>query len=353
MTIDIRRVDEELRLRPWPRLTQSIPETLGEGDHLVLCAGFEDRAEHFLNTLVEGGHRGFSATILDYRPFYPENKTQRLVELVSAVDGRVGVEVYDRARPAGIAQQILEKFEPGVRVFLDVSAMSRLLIVQLVSACVQDTRVRELHVVYAEAESYPPNKEDVERALGRSERPSRIGGFLSKGILDIVTAPELSSVAMAGEASRLVAFPSFEAHQLSSLLAELQPSHLHVLEGVPPRPEFAWRTVAIRDINKPSCRIVGISESVAVSTLDYRETIAAIIEIYDRHSVFDRIVVSPTGSKMQSVAVGVVRAALDDIQVIYPTAHEFLQPTEHTTGVRSLHHVSLPVQELRALLGEA
>ena len=137
---------------------------------------------------------------------------------------------------------------------------------------------------------------------------------------------------MPGEAVRLVVFPSLDPVQLSSVVDELQPSYIHFLHGMPPRSELAWRHDTIRTMNLQTCSESKNDSEVSVSTLDYRETIGALLEIYQQHSTFDRIVVSPMGSKMQSLGVGLVRAVLPDIQIVYPTPHKFTTPESYTMG---------------------
>jgi hypothetical protein len=62
--------------------------------------------------------------------------------------------------------------------------------------------------------------------------------------------------------------------------------------------------------------------------------------------MFDRIVVAPTGSKMQAVAVGLFRAVLYDVQIVYPTPQIFTAPHEHTVGIRQLYKVDLPTEAM-------
>jgi hypothetical protein len=62
--------------------------------------------------------------------------------------------------------------------------------------------------------------------------------------------------------------------------------------------------------------------------------------------MFDRIVVAPTGSKMQAVAVGLFRSVLYDVQIVYPTPQTFTAPDEHTIGIRQLYKVDLPIETM-------
>ena len=67
----------------------------------------------------------------------------------------------------------------------------------------------------------------------------------------------------------------------------------------------------------------------------------ALLDIYDKYSVMERIIIAPTGSKMQTVAVGIFKAFMDDIQIVYPTPRLFPEPKEYTKGARQLYILNL------------
>ena len=78
-----------------------------------------------------------------------------------------------------------------------------------------------------------------------------------------------------------------------------------------------------------------------MSTLDYRETLDLLLNIYDTYRQGAKLVVCPTGSKMQSLAVGVVCAFLRDVQVAYPTPRLFPAPADYTEDVGDLCRLPL------------
>jgi hypothetical protein len=98
---------------------------------------------------------------------------------------------------------------------------------------------------------------------------------------------------------------------------------------------------AIKSLNQTE-KILGC-EDFEASTLDYRETLALLLDIYSNHGATERLVISPTGSKMQTVAVGIFRAFMDDVRVVYPVPHSFPTPSNYTVGVRQLYCFSLDV----------
>jgi hypothetical protein len=194
-------------------------------------------------------------------------------------------------------------------------------------------------VLYTEAKIYPPTQAEAEAAIARlSADPTYSVLFLSSGVFQVTVVPELSSIAMPIGQTRLITFPSLDSYQLTAVRAELQPSRFTLINGIPPAAKNAWRPDAISRIN----RLDTIQhDSCNASTLDYRETLGCLLEVYRQYSERERLLISPTGSKMQTVAVGLLRAVLDDVQVVYPTPKDFQSPGNYTTGIGTTYSLAL------------
>jgi hypothetical protein len=91
------------------------------------------------------------------------------------------------------------------------------------------------------------------------------------------------------------------------------------------------------------------TNSLLTSTLDYRETLDCLLRLYGMHSERERLIISPTGSKMQTVAVGIFRAFMEDAQIVYPTPKVFRSPSDYTRGIGQLY--SLPLDRFSEALG--
>ena len=99
-------------------------------------------------------------------------------------------------------QRFTQQFD---RVFIDISGMSRLLIVQTLVALISK-QSQPITIIYGEAEEYPPSKDEFEQ--DNNEDNAKPGpSYLSAGIFEITATPELSSVSMLGEAIRLDRIP--------------------------------------------------------------------------------------------------------------------------------------------------
>ena len=310
-------------------------------DYLVVCAGFEDRALAVLqNTVLI--QTSCTVLLINYLPFLSENKANDIRSICQRAGHKVIDVTYNREEPSGFGEILLEKLLIcRGRIFIDISAMSRLLIVQVIVALrTRPAGFDNCFVMYAEAKEYPPSQTEAEAKLAQSQSdPAFSIFFLSSGVFDITVIPELSSFAPAVAQTRLIAFPSLDAHQLTALRAEIQPSRISLIEGVPPSSQNKWRKQVIEAIN--GLDQFQDNEKMSTSTFDYQETLDSLLKLYAQHSVFERLLISPTGSKMQTVAVGLFRAFIEDVQIVYPTPVSFLKPDAYTTGVGSIHILPL------------
>ena len=340
INIQALRVDERLGKIAWPVPQKIDVPSIGREDCILICAGFEDRAVEALNRIYKSGRTGVSIGVIDYRPPYPQNKIEEILEISQKANLRIKKFIYDREKPTGIGEKLYEFTKDSKRVFVDISGMSRLLIVQILVALLVHNR-RPITIIYSEADDYLPSKEEFLN-IQHDGKSNLLMSYLTSGIFEIAVAPELSSVSMLGASIRLVAFPSFDHAQLNNLLHELQPTYTDIIHGIPPEEKNKWRKDAVRKLNQSNFDSLQEFKYHDASTLDYRETLALLLKIYGDRSMYDRIVVAPTGSKMQAVAVGLFRAVLYDIQIVYPTPQIFKEPSHYTIGVRQLYQLDLP-----------
>ena len=340
------RTDERLSLIDWPILQRIDFPSIPTGSCIILCAGFEERAFEAWRRICLRGNAKFAIGVITYRPFYQQNRISEFYELSRDTGVSITEISYDRQSPAGIGERITNFTCGSDHVFIDVSGMSRLLIVQTLVALLSTTS-SPITLIYSEADHYPPSREqfnhDQSACIDRSPL-----SYLSSGIFEIAMTPELSSISMLGENIRLVSFPSFDQSHLTNLLQELQPTYTDLIYGIPPAEINAWRTEAIRVLNRSVLNSLRENTDCSASTLDYTETLHILLNIYKERSMFDKIVVAPTGSKMQAVAVALFRALLHDGQIVYPTPQTFTTPDEYTVGVRQMYSLELPVEQITA-----
>jgi len=225
MNLSVQTPDERLATLTKPSLETVTRFVLLPEDWLVICAGFEDRASAVLQNAASS-QTPFNVLLVHYEPVIQENKLKELLDISRRAGIRVTEVTYNRQEPAGFGSTIVETMSACQgRIFVDVSAMSRLLIVQvLVGLGTRSNGFANCFVAYAEASDYPPTRLEAEAELAKSESdPTFSILFLSSGVFDVTVVPELSSFAPAGTQTRLIAFPSLDAHQLTAPRNEIQP----------------------------------------------------------------------------------------------------------------------------------
>ncbi len=291
-----------------------------------------------------GDARGARALLLDYRPY---NRKNRLSAIRSGL-AAAGVEVndddivtYDRFSPGDFESRLVTRllFHNARRLVVNISTMSKLAIILVLQVC---CRLQlETRVVYIEADSYGPSKEEFETARERNEihRPTL---QVFSGVHGVVRANSLSSIAMQGQPTAALVFMSFNDALTQVLLNTVYPGRLFLINGRPPVHD--WREAATAWIHDQVRREweednpVGVLEDCGVplptrvaSTLDYRESVGVLLELYWQLSAAHRVLLAPSGSKMQAVGCFLVKALHPDIHVEYPSPEGFA-PT-YSSGV--------------------
>ena len=312
------------------------------------AVGFEDRAFGVLNEALRVGKKIQRIISIEYRPYNEKNRIVEYKDTLNRLalpEANTHWSIYDRYVPDEFIEDIFKivNFIPAnYNIVVDISAMSKLLIVVLLHG------LRELSnritIVYTEAETYHPIPEVYNAKKTEWDRETENPPvFLTTDIYNIVTTQSLSSVAMQGSPLLMVAFPTFNHRELIALVNDITPQHLILLEGRPHEGHNYWRQEAIRHLNR---KIIQGSfskddfppeEKKVISTFDYKETIRLLEEIYIHYKYNRKIIVAPTGSKLQSFGIFLFKQMHPDIQIIYPVTKGFAN--EYTEGSHALWQI--------------
>ena len=341
-----------------PLLREGSDVRVAPNEALIHAPGFEPRTLA-VASMVSVSTRSH-AILLDYRPFYAENKLQKVRDLLVCkgfVIHSDDILEYDRFDPGDFEQRLENRLRSlGVdSVLIDISTMSKLEIILVLKTCV-DMRLR-VRVRYSEAESYGPTREEFDRAIiERAIRRPSLQVF--SGIHGVVRVSSLSSIAMQGQTTAALVFMSFNDSLTQILLNSIYPGRLFLINGRPPL--HSWREEATAWIHdqvrreweedNPSTHVEDCSIPLPnrkVSTLDYRETVCLLIQLYWELSASHRILLAPAGSKMQAVGSYIVKALHPDIHIEYPSPEGFQSSYSDGVGAQWL----LDFGELARLIG--
>ena len=309
--------------------------------------GSEDRALGWMRR--QEGQRGVLDGALMFRYRHTKGNRNRITDAQRALS-RIALAaprdvVYDARRPfrveAVLANAFAEPLSEAREIVLDISAMTKLLI--LTCLCSLRHFSGAVRVVYSEAEDYVPTREDYEQSKGNMGLIARVP---SRGVQAVVRTECLSSVRMQGQPVTLVAFTSFNEQLVRHMLGTISPHRLLFINGRPPRPDYTWRERATQEIHQKLIDQYPTDNRVdergwltrVASTLDYRDTIDRIEEIYRDFGIHERIICAATGSKMQTVGLFFAKVLHPDIHVEYPTPDSYFVRGA-STGVCKVHEI--------------
>jgi len=333
---------------------------LEEGDVVIHAPGFEDRTMAVADAVLPSP--GASAILLDYLPFNQKNRLSdvRQALVVSGIE-IVDEDIlkYHRFEPDDFETRLRMRLlaRSARRAVVDISTMSKLEIMLVLNVChVLNLCVR---ILYSEAVEYGPSEEEFKRAREKNEihRPTL---QVFTGVHGVVRVDSLASVAMQGQPTAVLVFMSFNDALTQILLNTVYPSRLFLINGRPP--VHSWREAATAWIHdqvrreweedNPVQLVVagGVPMPMrAVSTLDYRETVSLLLQLYWELSANHRVLLAPAGSKLQAVGCYIVKALHRDIHIEYPSPEGFLPYYSSGLGLRWLLDLGLLSERLSAI----
>lgn len=320
-----------------PKLTVAGDIPLRDRETFVGSAGFEDRKFAAIKLLHH--HPKANAIAIIYNPGDPRDDVRGYLAALEARGIAVKPEdrlEYNRFDPHSFADRLTARLVAHAtrRVLLDISAMSKLAILLCLDVCMK-LRL-EVRVHYAEALDYGPRRDEYEaaKAADALQRPSI---YIYTGVHAVLRVAQFSSVAMQGQPTAAIAFMSFNEELIQALLDSVYPSRLFLINSRPPA--LSWREEATAWIHGRLLEEWAEADNPVrdglpirtASTLDYHEAFGVLRELYWDLNVDHRLMLAPTGSKMQTLACFLMVALHPDIHIEYPTPEGFL--SLYSTGI--------------------
>ena len=310
---------------------------------LLISDGFEERSLHWVTNLPSGNL--FDKVIL-FKSF-PERES-KLEELICELKKRTNdleMSIFDRdnievseKKIRGYVEKVCENYSD---IYIDISVMSRMLIMILVYLL--GSFNINLHIVYSEPYDYAPNEKDFEEHF-ENQKVASISPTI--GVKNVVRTPMLSSSIMQEAPSLLVGFTSFNEQLMRALLSSLSPSQLMLINSIPPH--LKWRASATFRVHEDIINEYSIDNIIdedrllnrRASTLDYIETFNHLSNIYREFCYSRRIIVSPTGSKMQALACTLFKICCKDVHIEYSCPESYYIKNFSSSKIRAVHSVS-------------
>ncbi|EHL66933.1 hypothetical protein [Cloacibacillus evryensis] len=306
---------------------------------LIISEGFEERSLSFISQKF---NFSFDKIIICR---YEPQKESKYNELIKVIESRCLTKdmnsiIFNRFEPFLFEVEINKYLESCSykydEVIVDISVMSKYMIMQIMYMLKGYSG--NVCLIYTEPVQYAP-LEDT-KVFDEQNKATLLP---SVGVQNIVRTPLLISLVMQQSPSLLVAFLSFNERLVRALLSECNPARVLLINGV--APHVPWRERAMNDIHRNIIKEYyhdNLTNSEGVlerksSTLYYGETFKLLVEIYKLYCEDYRIILSPTGSKMQAFACALIKICCDDIHIEYPTPESYYVDGYSSSEIRLIH----------------
>ncbi len=302
----------------------------------VGVAGFEDRSLEFLKKSIENDKKFKSCFGIYYQPLDENNRKDEFNNYAEEIFSKIIWAEYNRYSPEEFTEtvnKILDMSKHFSQIVIDISGMSKMLIIVLLHGLKE--LIVPIRIIYARAGLYHPIRKEFERVKAQ-DQTNKFPYFLTSHVYEVLTTNELSSISMQGAPILLIAFPNFNYLEVAALLNTMNPQKLFLIESINELSKNAWRLDAIRWLNSELEKYISPTKyEIDASELDL--TINILEEIYSKWHLTHKIILSPTGGKLQTVASLFFKIIHPDVHIIYPVVKRFDQ--EYTEGARDHYEI--------------
>lgn len=334
-------LDEVLSsLEPW------IPYYADErSDLFVAAVGFEERASPcFVEWCQARRDLGGRALLIEY----PFNKEENAVENAkfekAAADAGIKVDrrSYHRLALYGQAVSFFLEYAQDADVLLDLSGVASFVFYPLLSALVDTAPRARLRVCYSEAIHYFPEESewreftDKFKTLDLVDRARLFEKyhFQSKGVENVFESPNFPG-RNDSLPTQLIVLPNFSVervHRMLNYAADNYSANREECEwiiGMPPhREKNGWRYDALWELfHQPS-------RKRDACTLDFKDVLVELQEIWENSSESRALVVATVASKAQHLGTFMFLKMHPDVGLILCEPQHFTA-SKYSTGVGS------------------
>jgi hypothetical protein len=317
---------------------------------LVLSEGFEERSLSYIN---ECRHITIDKIILcKYSPIRKSSKYEQIRSIILSKfkNSQITILEFDRFNPLDFEVKFhleCSKLDKIDEIIIDISVMSKYLIMQIF--CTLSNYTGKIRIVYAEPFFHAPSEEEYNRISDKLSNatilPDEIAVFPSFGVHNVIRTPLLTSIVMQKSPVLLLAFLSFNEQLIRSLLLEFSPMHLYLINGV--SSYYQWKEKAMADIHRYIRKEYQYDNPLDLNgylqrksnMLNYIETFDLLASIYREKCIDYRIVLAPTGTKMQTLGCALIKLCCPDIHIEYPIPESYYIDGYSSSAIRQIHQV--------------
>jgi hypothetical protein len=339
---------------------------LRANSHIILACGFEKRALGFLKNLTPNQIAGVEfVTLIKYLPIR-ENNEQNFNTIIEELNRlglgteRLHIVEFSREYPSDFYDLLTSSdfFQDSDYIYLDISAMSKLLILYLLDAIWTRSRT-SFSIIYSEANDYGPSKEEFEDAFAKGATAQSLSlEFTSAGVFDPLVPEPFRGASPLGSPRALVSFLSFNKRQIIGAAAIVPYQFFVPIIPVPSDSTMGWRVDAVTSVNNEGLLVrekliseiptLNIDNSELIPpdgeykvldcSDDYIGTLKTLLILEEIHRYRHFITIAPFGTKLQTLAVFLFTIIFPETQIVYASPLDF--HPNYSTDVKSVSEIA-------------
>lgn len=284
-----------------------------EADLFICALGFEERATAVIQELARRRKLDRTTIVLIEYPSNLSENARNLLEFEHAAVNARGITRVQFSRkdyPKALSAVLDSHFQlvSTPRVSFDISACSSFLFYPTMRELL--VRDVDLTIFYSESEEYYPTLDEWKVVADQAEAEGSLfaeafenASFQTLGVEDVYSPAIFSEMNPGNRPTILMAVPNFSAMRMNAIITrdlELNKTaaeNVYWLIGVPPEERNQWRSEAVVKTN--NLRGVREANILHVSTLDYKEMLKTLEDVWLRSRHSHHATIGSLGSKMQ------------------------------------------------------
>lgn len=324
----------------------SIPEITSGLNGIIVAAGFEERSYAWL---TEGNFQPESRCILiRFRNNVPGNGQvfDRYLKLATERFAPECIHVVDLhqespSRLEGELGTLLASLPRSViRLGIDISGMPSYAACMALKATRFHRGQHPMTVLYTAAEHYNPSYEQYSTLIEKEGSDIELlPEPMALEMRETLILDSFSGYRSQNAKTCLAIMAGYEAHRSTGVVDTVNPSLLLLLYGKPGAPDLHWRLDLSRRLHTKFERGRRTADAV-VSTLRFEESLAALETFYDKLIDDYDLVISPIGSKMQTLATYLFWERYPEVQLNFPLPIGY-DPERRPTGIGQSYYVQI------------
>ncbi len=315
-----------------------------EYDIFICALGFEDRCVEIPKKLADiDSFKCKHAYYFEYptnKDDNEKNETDLLEALTKFSSKYEPIKYYDKHITRELREKLIQitKLSNKPKIIFDISSCSSFLILSTLKVLLEFDV--SLNIVYSEAEVYHPTNKEYLEDPGKWTTED-FG--LSHGVDDIFANPEYCGTPKE-RPNIVIVFPAFKRERTRKIIIDIDDSlsfndekRVYWLVGKPYMVvDIQKRRMGIiREINEIEIK----NNYREVCTLDYKETLRNLDQLYEKCYLDSHLNISAQGSKMQSVGMAIFAYIRPDISIYHAIPKKY-NPTKYTDGCKAFWQIN-------------